>query len=218
IDPNDIRHVPTYLGEEMTDACLGCERCLRICPGLAITLVDYRKDPQAPLVTIPFEFSADRLAVGDVVTAVDASGTVLGNLEVTNVRAAKKAGGTGTVKLRAPPEIAERVAGIRIQEEHVGDPLARYVERLEDDAIVCRCERVTAGELRALIRQGYRDVNEIKAVARAGMGACGAKTCAPLIARLFREEGVPEGSVTPAVRRPLFVEVPIAAFAGVKEP
>ena len=218
IDPNDIRHVPTYLGEEMTDACLGCERCLRICPGLAITLVDYRKDPEAPLVTIPFEFSADRLAVGDVVTAVDASGTVLGNLEVTNVRAAKKAGGTGTVKLRAPPEIAERVAGIRIQEEHVGDPLARYVERLEDDAIVCRCERVTAGELRALIRQGYRDVNEIKVVARAGMGACGAKTCAPLIARLFREEGVPEGSVTPAVRRPLFVEVPIAALAGVKEP
>ncbi|MFO7544028.1 MAG: FAD-dependent oxidoreductase [Trueperaceae bacterium] len=217
IDPNDIRHVPTYLGEALTDACLGCERCLRICPGLAITLVDYRKDPEAPLVTIPFEFSADRLAVGDVVTAVDASGNVLGNLEVTNVRAAKKYDGTVIVKVRAPPEIAERVAGIRVQEPHVGDPLARYVERLEDDAIVCRCERVTAGELRALIRQGYRDVNEIKAVARAGMGACGAKTCAPLISRLFREEGVPEEAVTLAVRRPLFVEVPIAAFAGVEE-
>jgi len=217
IDPDDIRHVPTYLGEGLEDACLGCERCLRICPGLAITLVDYRKDPQAPLVTIPFEFSADKVAVGDVVTAVDASGAVLGNLEVTNVRAARKYDGTVIVKVRAPVEVAERVAGIRVQEPHVGDPLAHYVERLEDDVIVCRCERVTAGELRALIRQGYRDVNEIKAVARAGMGACGAKTCAPLIARLFREEGVPEGATTPGVRRPLFVEVPIGTFAGIEE-
>ena len=218
IDPNDIRHVPTYPGEGLEDACLGCERCLRICPGLAITLVDYRKDSEAPLVTIPFEFSADTIVVGDVVTAVDASGTVLGNLEVTNVRAAKKYDGTVIVKVRAPVEVAERVAGIRVQEPHVGDPLAHYVERLEDDVIVCRCERVTAGELRALIRQGYRDVNEIKAVARAGMGACGAKTCAPLIARLFREEGVPEEAVTAGVRRPLFVEVPIGAFAGIEEP
>jgi len=61
-------------------------------------------------------------------------------------------------------------------------------------------------------------VNEIKTVVRAGMGACGAKTCAPLIERLFREEGVAPTEVTPAVRRPLFVEVPLGVFAGVEEP
>ena len=66
----------------------------------------------------------------------------------------------------------------------------RYVERTADDTIVCRCERVTAGEIRKLIREGVRDINEIKAVTRAGMGSCGAKTCTPLIHRLFREEGV----------------------------
>jgi sarcosine oxidase, subunit alpha len=43
--------VPTYLGD--ADACLGCERCVRICPGLAITLVDRRGDPSFPIVTIP---------------------------------------------------------------------------------------------------------------------------------------------------------------------
>ena len=57
--------------------------------------------------------------------------------------------------------------------------------------IVCRCERVTAGEIRGLIRAGVRDLNELKAITRAGMGACGGKTCPSIIKRLFREEGVP---------------------------
>ena len=89
------------------------------------------------------------------------------------------------------------------------------MERITDDTIVCRCERVTAGELRALIRQGYRDINEIKSVSRAGMGSCGAKTCTALIHRLFRDEGVPDAEVVDQINRPLFIEVPIGVFAGV---
>jgi NAD(P)H-nitrite reductase large subunit len=49
--------------------------------------------------------------------------------------------------------------------------MARYVERTDDDTIVCRCERVTAGEIRGLIRAGSRDINEIKGVTRACMGS-----------------------------------------------
>ena len=81
--------------------------------------------------------------------------------------------------------------------------------------MVCRCERVTAAEIRDLIRRGFRDINEIKAVTRAGMGACGSKTCNALIHRLFRDEGIPDGEVTEATRRPLFMEVPLGVFAGV---
>ena len=77
----------------------------------------------------------------------------------------------------------------------MAEPMDHYVERLTDDMVVCRCERVTAGEIRALIRRGYRDINEIKAVTRAGMGSCGSKTCTALIRRLFREEGIPDGEV-----------------------
>jgi sarcosine oxidase subunit alpha len=90
-----------------------------------------------------------------------------------------------------------------------------YVERLADDVIICRCERVTAGQIRELIRRGFRDVNEIKAVARAGMGACGGKTCPNLIKRLFREEGVPHDEIADLTKRPLFMEVPLGTFAGV---
>ena len=80
---------------------------------------------------------------------------------------------------------------------------------------MCRCERVTAGEIRALIRKGVRDMNELKAATRAGMGACGGKTCPSLIKRIFREEGVPEKQITDFTKRPVFIEVPLGAFAGV---
>jgi sarcosine oxidase subunit alpha len=80
--------------------------------------------------------------------------------------------------------------------------------------VICRCERVTAAEIRKLIREGVRDINEIKAVTRASMGSCGAKTCTPLIHRLFREEGVPESEIVDQPKRPLFMEVPLGVFAG----
>ncbi len=94
--------------------------------------------------------------------------------------------------------------------------MERYVERTADDTIVCRCERVTAGEIRALIREGERDINQIKAVTRAGMGSCGAKTCTALIHRLFREEGVADADVVDQPKRPLFMEVSLGIFAGIE--
>ncbi len=102
-----------------------------------------------------------------------------------------------------------------MQEEQVTQPMNHYVQHIADDTIVCRCERVTAGEIRALIRQGYRDLNEIKAITRAAMGACGSKTCHALIFRLFRDEGIILSDVTDTTRRPLFIEVPLKVFAGI---
>ncbi|HNT76925.1 MAG TPA: FAD-dependent oxidoreductase, partial [Anaerolineae bacterium] len=214
IDPDDIRALPDFLGPQVGKTCLGCEKCVTICPGLAITLLDYRKDAAMPTVTLAYEFQAERLHTGDRVTVLDSVGGVLGEVEVTDVRAIKRNDRTVVVKVRAPREIARRIAGIRVQEPWVSEALEHVITRVDDDEIVCRCERVTAGEIRALIRKGYRDMNEIKAVTRAGMGACGGKTCTSLILRLFREEGVPPSDVTPNVKRPLFVEAPLGVFAN----
>ena len=211
IGGDDIRGLPEYVGE----GCSGCQKCVAICPGLAITLVDYRKDRDYPTVTIPYEFLGRTIHEGDAVTVLDTEGSILGNVEVVKARAPKMADRAYLVKVRAPREIAKRIAGIRVQEESVGEPLGHYVGRIQDDAMICRCERVTAGEIRALIRAGIRDMNDIKALTRAGMGACGAKTCTAIIKRLFREEGVPEGQFVESTQRPLFVEVPLGVFAGV---
>ncbi|HRT32719.1 MAG TPA: (2Fe-2S)-binding protein, partial [Anaerolineae bacterium] len=216
IPEDDIRAVPEYLGVQLHKACLGCEKCVTICPGLAITLVDYRKDPEQPLVTVAYEFLPESVREGDVLTALDAVGEVLGEVTVANVRSIRRNDHTVLVKVRAPKAIAKRLAGLRVQAPWVSAALEEEITRVADDEIVCRCERVTAGEIRALIRKGYRDMNEIKAVTRAQMGACGSKTCTNLILRLFREEGVPLSEVTRNIPRPLFVEVPLGVFAGVE--
>jgi sarcosine oxidase subunit alpha len=57
-------------------------------------------------------------------------------------------------------------------------------------------------------------MNQMKALNRAGMGACGSKTCRPMIWRIFQEEGVDLEAVTDRVDRPLFVEVALGTLAG----
>ena len=57
-----------------------------------------------------------------------------------------------------------------------------------DDLIVCRCEEITAGELRACARDtGARELNRLKALTRIGMGRCQGRMCAPGAARLLAE-------------------------------
>jgi thioredoxin reductase/Fe-S-cluster-containing hydrogenase component 2/bacterioferritin-associated ferredoxin len=211
IEGEDIRGIPHYTGED----CSGCGQCVGICPGLAITLVDYRKDPDNPTVTVAYEFLKGTIAKGDVVTVLDTTGHILGNVEVVRVRSPKTADRAQLVDVRAPREIARQIAGILVQEKQVSDPLAQYVVRVAEDELVCRCERVAAQEIRALIRDGVRDMNQIKALTRAGMGACGGKTCTPIIKRLFGEESIPMEEFTENTQRPLFIEVPLGIFAGV---
>ncbi|MGB9824693.1 MAG: FAD-dependent oxidoreductase [Candidatus Hydrothermia bacterium] len=208
-----ILNPPKYLG-----GCIGCEMCVAICPGLAITLVDFRKDE--PVVTIPFEFEEGVLNTGDIVDLTDRLGNVIGKGEVISFRYVEKVKNipvkTRLVKIKVTPEIAEKVAGIRIRgaENFKNGSTVNFTP---DDAIVCRCERVTAGEIRKLIREGVRDMNEIKALTRAGMGACQGKTCTNLIKRLFREEGIPESEIKVWEKRPLFMEVTLGTLAGIKE-
>jgi len=56
-------------------------------------------------------------------------------------------------------------------------------------------------------------MNQIKILTRAGMGACGGKTCRPIIERMLRQAGVPENEITVSTDRPLFVEVELEKFA-----
>jgi NAD(P)H-nitrite reductase large subunit len=137
-------------------------------------------------------------------------------VEVGAVKALKANDRTVIVKVRAPRAYAKKIAGIRIQPAETAEPLGQYVTRTADDTIICRCERVTASEIRKHIREGMRDINEIKAITRTSMGSCGAKTCTPLIHRLFREEGVPDAEVIDQPKRPLFIEVPLGTFAGLE--
>jgi len=198
--------------------CKGCMSCVYICPGLAATLVDYRKDGEHPTVTLPYEVWREKVEPGQKVPVTDVDGAVLGYYPVEKVLAnPKKYPGTLLVQVKLEKNVAKRAAGIWVQEKQVEPSLIYERELPLDEAIVCRCERVSAGEIRAAIREGVRDINQLKAITRAGMGACGAKTCRPMIWRIFQEEGVDLGEVTDRTDRPLFVEVPLGVLAGMRK-
>ncbi|MEP7296474.1 MAG: NAD(P)/FAD-dependent oxidoreductase [Burkholderiales bacterium] len=53
-----------------------------------------------------------------------------------------------------------------------------HAAALPDDAIVCRCEAVSAGELRrSVLELGSQEVNRAKAFSRVGMGRCQGRYC-----------------------------------------
>ncbi len=215
IAQEDIREIPQFIGSE--GACKGCFKCLVGCPGLAITLVDYRNNSENPLVSIPCEISEDLFMNGEFVTLVNTSGTILGSFQVHKILEGKSLKGTSILQVNVPKTIAQRVAGVIINGKSTLNELHPFDQTVENATIVCRCERVSAGEIRDLIRKGYTDVNEIKAISRAGMGACGGKTCLSLINRIFQEEGIPPEIITGSTARPLFVEIPLSRFAGYKD-
>ncbi len=199
---------------QFSDKCIGCMKCVLVCPGLAITLVDYRKDNENPIITLPYEISNHEVEKGDTVECVDFDGNLVGKYKVLQVIENPK-GKTQLVKLQVPKDIAKSIVSFRIQEKKITQPKETNLtkEIIPDDAMVCLCERVTAGEIRKLIREGITDMNQIKAITRAGMGPCGYKTCENLMKQIFREEGIPVNEITLNTRRPLFVEVPLEKFA-----
>ncbi len=98
-------------------------------------------------------------------------------------------------KLRQP-SAQSRLAELhkRLQRELSVRPLldALYfppddVLRPADDAIVCRCENVTASEIRDYARLGCIGPNQTKAFGRAGMGQCQGRFCGLTVTNLLAQ-------------------------------
>jgi NADPH-dependent 2,4-dienoyl-CoA reductase/sulfur reductase-like enzyme len=63
-----------------------------------------------------------------------------------------------------------------------------FLSLLTDDTIVCRCEEVTAKEVRTRLKQGVTDLNTIKALTRIGMGRCQGRNCFSTLRALAAQE------------------------------
>lgn len=87
-------------------------------------------------------------------------------------------------------------------------PPVRWAERVTDETVVCRCEEVTAGTVRAARADlGAGDLRTVKLLTRAGMGWCQGRMCGPAVAGLA-------GCAETAVRRPFAHPVPLGVLAG----
>lgn len=63
---------------------------------------------------------------------------------------------------------------------------AMLASKLPDHAIVCRCECITAGELRAVVSdKGATEANRAKAFSRVGMGRCQGRYCGDAAAEII---------------------------------
>jgi len=76
----------------------------------------------------------------------------------------------------------------RLNSELFPPPVHRAAQ-LADDVIVCRCEAVTAGRIRAAAVSGWYDLSGVKAAVRAGMGPCQGRECGVAVAAIERAAG-----------------------------
>lgn len=99
-----ITDLPKFKGDE----CTGCGKCVIVCPGLAIFLLDktYSKDKAA--ITIPYEL-LPLPKKGEIVTALDRQGNSVCNAEVIRVVSARKNNKTSLVTLAIPKKLSDTV-------------------------------------------------------------------------------------------------------------
>jgi NADPH-dependent 2,4-dienoyl-CoA reductase/sulfur reductase-like enzyme len=64
---------------------------------------------------------------------------------------------------------------------------AHLARRMPDETLLCRCEAITAGDLRNAARDGGLEVNRAKALSRVGMGRCQGRVCGPPAAEVLAE-------------------------------
>jgi hydrogen cyanide synthase HcnB len=63
---------------------------------------------------------------------------------------------------------------------------ADWAAQASDELVVCRCEEISAGELRQVVRDaGAVEINRLKALSRVGMGRCQGRMCGAAAAEIL---------------------------------
>ena len=84
-----------------------------------------------------------------------------------------------------------------------------------DTAVVCRCEEVTAGQIREAVALGATGPNQVKSFLRAGMGPCQGRLCGLTVTEIVaRARGVAPAEVGAYRLRPPFKPVTLGELAG----
>ncbi|WP_432240513.1 FAD-dependent oxidoreductase [Herbaspirillum robiniae] len=79
-----------------------------------------------------------------------------------------------------------RIAAFRLGLERAFPFPLRWAAGAPDELVVCRCENIRAGELRAAVRDcGAAEMNRLKALTRVGMGRCQGRMCGAAAAEIL---------------------------------
>lgn len=88
-----------------------------------------------------------------------------------------------------------------------------------DDTVVCRCEEVTAGRIREMVRLGCEGPNQTKFFSRCGMGPCQGRMCGLVVTQVLARalNRTPEQVGAYRIRAPL-KPVKLESIAALAEP
>lgn len=160
----------------------------------AAMVFDPARGGWAPQVDDNLESSAPGLFVAGETAGVGGAALALLTGRIAGLAAARRLGALSQGDLeRAKAGLAgRRTREVRFAAmlNAVCAPPAGLSQITTDDTIVCRCEEVTAGELRAAVRQsaGSVTLDQLKVWTRIGQGPCQGRTCGPIAARLIAAE------------------------------
>jgi NADPH-dependent 2,4-dienoyl-CoA reductase/sulfur reductase-like enzyme len=95
-------------------------------------------------------------------------------------------------------------------------PAQTFLAPRSPDVIVCRCEEVTAGQIRETVRTlAVPGPNQLKAFLRCGMGPCQGRLCGPTVTAIMAEErGVPMAEIGYYRLRPPFKPITVGEIAS----
>ena len=89
--------------------------------------------------------------------------------------------------------------------------------RPADDVLVCRCEEITAGQIRQVAAEGGMGPNQVKAKIRCGMGPCQGRMCGLTVAEIIADAyRVPMQQVGYYRVRPPLKSIPLSALANLE--
>ena len=64
---------------------------------------------------------------------------------------------------------------------------AQWAAQAPDNLILCRCEEISVGDVRAVVDEGHWEINRVKAHCRVGMGRCQGRMCGLAAAEIVAE-------------------------------
>ena len=203
---NPITNIPKLNLEK----CTGCGLCISSCPGLAIFVVNKVYSKTEATVSFPFEY-LPLPEKGALVHAVNRAGETVCEAKVEKIVNPAKNDHTPVITIIIPKEYSDTVRSIRRLNAPPVYPSPQADgsdvsagDLLPDSVLVCRCEEISAGEIRRAIREyGADSVTGVKRRVRAGMGLCQGRTCSKLVSRILAEEtGKKPEDILPASDRP----------------